>query len=140
MYNLYDSWGYTLSKIAEQMDCMFSERLSAYQIDARDYGILSIVFNQPKLTQKEIGEKIVVDRTTMVQLIDSLEKKQLITRESNPSDRRQNLITITKKGQEIVKKMWVELEHVEREVISTLPAVQKEILAQIHIYNKEDDR
>ena len=139
MYNIYDSWGYTLSKIAQKLNENFTERLYMYNIDSREYGALSIVYDTPRLTQKEIGEKMVVDRTTMVQLIDSLESKELITRESNPKDRRQNLISLTKKGQEIVEKMWIELEQVEKEVIKTLPTVQKEILESINTYIKENE-
>lgn len=139
MYNIYESWGYTLSKISQKMNTEFTKKLAEYNIDSRDYGALSIVYNTSKLSQRQIGEKMVVDRTTMVQLIDSLEKKELITRESNPNDRRQNLIVLTDIGKVIVEKMWVKLEQVEKEIIQSLSPLQKEILASINTYIEESE-
>lgn len=140
LYDVFDSWGYTLSKISQSMNELFTERLSIYSIDAREYGILSVVYKTPKLTQKEIGIKMVVDRTTMMQLIDVLEKKKLINRESNPKDRRQNLITLTVKGREIVEKMWIEMEEVEKEVIGNMTLAQKKVFERINAAMNRGER
>jgi DNA-binding MarR family transcriptional regulator len=49
-------------------------------------------------SQQAIGERLRVDRTTMVALIDDLERKGYVKRERNPDDRRAYVITLTTAG------------------------------------------
>jgi MarR family transcriptional regulator, lower aerobic nicotinate degradation pathway regulator len=50
------------------------------------------------LSQQAIGERLRIDRTTMVALIDDLERVGYVKRERNPSDRRAYVITLTPAG------------------------------------------
>jgi DNA-binding MarR family transcriptional regulator len=45
------------------------------------------------LSQQAIGERLRIDRTTMVALIDDLERGGYVKRERNPHDRRAYVIT-----------------------------------------------
>lgn len=129
--NLEQSWGYTLSKIAQEMDRRFSESLSSYAIDSRDYGILLTLVNHDSMTQINISETMLIDRTTVGQLIDTLESKGFVKRQQNPKDRRQNLIVLTNEGKTLVAKMWQEMHQVEQGVIANLAVWQKEVLDSI---------
>lgn len=139
MYELTESWGYALGKITQSMSDSFCTHLAKYDINARDYGVLSIVRSNPGVTQKKIGELMSVDRTTMVQLIDALEAKGLLTRSSNPQDRRQNLITATDKGADILDDMWDVLKDGEQQTVKTLPGYQKKAILDIaRLLEKEE--
>jgi len=37
--------------------------LAAYHIDAKEYGLLTVIISMPKATQQAIGEALHVDRT-----------------------------------------------------------------------------
>jgi DNA-binding MarR family transcriptional regulator len=50
------------------------------------------------LSQQAIGERLRIDRTTMVSLIDDLEREGYVKRERNPEDRRAYVITLTAAG------------------------------------------
>jgi DNA-binding MarR family transcriptional regulator len=50
------------------------------------------------LSQQAIGERLRIDRTTMVALIDSLERAGYVKRERNPDDRRAYVIMLTPAG------------------------------------------
>jgi DNA-binding MarR family transcriptional regulator len=50
------------------------------------------------LSQQEIAGRVGIDRTSMVALIDALQRKGLVVREPSPSDRRRNLIALTARG------------------------------------------
>lgn len=68
------------------MDRCFSRQLEAVGLNYRDsryYGVLLAVYNYPQLTQLKIGEKLSIDRTSIGQLIDELERKGLVHREKN---------------------------------------------------------
>ncbi|WP_057491144.1 MarR family winged helix-turn-helix transcriptional regulator [Streptococcus orisasini] len=128
---LEQSWGYTLSKVAQKMDKQFSKSLSMYGIDSRGYGVLVTLSNNDSITQIKIGELMSIDRTTVGQLIDMLESKGFVKRQQNPKDRRQNLIVLTNEGKTLVAKMWQEMHQIEQGVIANLADWQKEVLDSI---------
>jgi DNA-binding MarR family transcriptional regulator/rhodanese-related sulfurtransferase len=134
MFDVTQSWGYALSKASQMMNEDFSNQLVEYEITARDFGILLTVFNNPMMTQKDIGELMKIDRTTMVQIIDSLEAKGLLSREINPRDRRQNLIRISELSSNALTKMWSILKESEMRTIQLLSPFQ--IQAIIDISNR----
>ena len=120
---LEDSWGFQISKIAQEMDSQFSKKLTKYDIGSREYGILLTM-----LTQLKIGELNKVDRTTIGQLVDLLERKDFVARQKNPKDRRQNLLVLTKTGRSLAEEMWQEMKEIEKDVLKHLSAKQKETL------------
>ena len=54
------------------------------------------------LTQKEIAEKINIDGSTLVPVIDKMEQAGLVERRADPKDRRNNRIYLTKKSESTV--------------------------------------
>lgn len=125
---LEDSWGFQISKIAQEMGSQFSKKLTKYDIGSREYGILLTIHQYALLTQLKIGELNKVDRTTIGQLVDLLERKDFVARQKNPKDRRQNLLVLTKTGRSLVEEMWQEMKEIEKDVLKHLSAKQKETL------------
>jgi len=54
------------------------------------------------ISQKELAGKIYVDGSTLVPVIDRMEKNGLVERKLDPKDRRNNLIFLTKKSKSLV--------------------------------------
>ncbi|WP_101478024.1 MarR family winged helix-turn-helix transcriptional regulator [Candidatus Nitrosotalea bavarica] len=54
------------------------------------------------LTQKELADKIYVDGSTLVPVIDKMEQNGLVERRADPNDRRMNRIFLTKKSESTV--------------------------------------
>ena len=54
------------------------------------------------ISQKELAGKIYVDGSTLVPIIDKMEKGGLVERKPDPNDRRNNLIFLTKKSKSTV--------------------------------------
>src|SRR5713226_1574481 len=57
------------------------------------------------LSQKELAEKIYVDGSTLVPIIDKMERDGLVQRKQDPNDRRNNRIFLTKKSESIVNSI-----------------------------------
>ena len=57
------------------------------------------------LTISEISQRLGLDPSTLVRAVDSLERKDLARRGSDPNDRRRNPITITEKGSDLITKV-----------------------------------
>jgi len=54
------------------------------------------------LTQKELADKIYVDGSTLVPILDKMEQNGLIERKADPNDRRINRIFLTSKSESTV--------------------------------------
>lgn len=54
------------------------------------------------LTQKEIAEKISIDGSTLVPVLDKMEQEGLVQRKTDPQDRRNNRIFLTDKSESTV--------------------------------------
>lgn len=53
---------------------------------------------------KELAETCNCSRSTITGVVDTMEKKELVSRESHPSDRRSLLVKLTKKGEDLKTK------------------------------------
>jgi len=64
--------------------------------------IIVVLSMKEGITQKHIADMAFVEAPTLVPVIDKMEKEGYLTRQSDPNDRRNNLIFMTKKSKEIV--------------------------------------
>jgi DNA-binding MarR family transcriptional regulator len=129
--SLIASYGFLLAKASEEMENYLQTLLIEYGINARHYGILLFVNDHKHYSQKEIGEKMKIDRTTMVALIDFLEAKQLVKRIKNEQDRRFYCIELTSRGEEMVKKGWNCLMKSEMKVLQSLTTEEQDVLKKL---------
>jgi len=64
--------------------------------------IIVVLSLREGITQKHIADMAFVEAPTLVPVIDKMEKDGYLTRQSDPKDRRNNLIFMTKKSRDIV--------------------------------------
>jgi MarR family transcriptional regulator for hemolysin len=77
----------------------FSKRVEDLDITRYHYILLLIAEYEGQLTQKKLAEITGKDKSSMVNIIDTLTAKGYVYREINPGDRREQLIRITEKAQ-----------------------------------------
>lgn len=73
----------------------------------------SIILNMINEKANRISQNIVIEtgknKSVVMRMIDSLEQKGLVQRMVNPSDRRENLLTLTESGEK-VRKQYLKME------------------------------
>ncbi|GIN92904.1 MarR family transcriptional regulator [Siminovitchia terrae] len=127
------SYGFLLGKVLQKMEFKFVEGLSPFEINARQYGVLLFIEGNPHCSQKEISEKLQIDRTTMVSHIDHLEGLGYVERTKNPNDRRSYSLLLTAKGKDVLDSRWEFLTHTESEILAPLSELEKQLLKEILI-------
>jgi DNA-binding MarR family transcriptional regulator len=75
--------------------------------------------DQP-LTPNEIGEHLHLTSGTVTTVIDSLEKRGLVERNSHPKDRRKVLVSITKSGQAVLDRYLPEAVAIQTAMLAGL--------------------
>ena len=97
--------GFLLNKTALAVRQEVDTLLEPFAIQVRHYSVLLFLTQiNTAVSQKEIGERLWIDRNTMVSLIDHLEKQDLAVRSRDPNDRRSYAISITEKGRTVVQE------------------------------------
>ncbi|MEV6609032.1 MarR family transcriptional regulator [Kutzneria sp. NPDC051319] len=77
-------------------------------------------------TQRELADMCGLDKTTMVVTMDELEKAGLAERRPSATDRRARIIHVTAKGLEVIAAANEIVERIQDDVLSSLPARQRE--------------
>lgn len=80
----------------------FEAALAPLGLKAKHYGLLLVLDEMGPASQVDLARLLWVDRTTMVALVDDLEKLSLVERERHPEDRRAHAVTLTGKGQTVL--------------------------------------
>src|SRR2546423_10932120 len=68
-------------------------------IELQHAGVLSVVRGGGVRSQRELGAALGVDKSTLVRIVDDLERRNLVRRQRSPHDRRAYEIVITEEGE-----------------------------------------
>lgn len=83
------------------------------------FNVLNILSDQPRgMSQRALGDELVVDRSNVTGLLDRMEKAGWVRRQDHPEDRRVYLIVLTPAGREL----WAKASASYREVIQQVTA------------------
>ena len=80
--------------------------LDRLDITYTQYIVLMVLWEKDHISVKEIGERLYLDSGTLTPLLNKLISKGLIKKETQPSDNRELIIFLTKKGLELKKEAY----------------------------------
>lgn len=78
-------------------------RLAPLGLTVQLCGVLNLLAEGP-VSQQSLGEQLHIDRTTVVEIVDELERRGVVARQRNPSDRRSYFLHLTPKGKTVQKR------------------------------------
>jgi MarR family 2-MHQ and catechol resistance regulon transcriptional repressor len=81
-------------------------RLAAAGLTATQLGVLEAIFHKGKLTQRELGRKVLTSAGNMTDVLDKLEARGLVCRSRSPRDRRIVSVALTPQGQALIAGLF----------------------------------
>lgn len=123
--------GYCLHKVALRFRAAADEELKVFGLIGPQFGILKILTISGDLTQIELGSHMIMDKATMVRMIDGLEEKGYLVRKNSTSDRRAKILRLTPAGQKAMLKLDRIRQKVEDEFLKPLSARERAQLKKI---------
>lgn len=107
--------GYQLRLAQIAMFRDFAETFGELDVSPGVMGVLLVVDETPGVIQSELARAVHLDRSTVVSLLDNLERRQLVERCPSPTDRRSNAVRLTAAGASLLRKVKRRLvQHEER--------------------------
>jgi DNA-binding MarR family transcriptional regulator len=83
------------------------------------------------LSPTEIAERLIVTTASVTSLLDTLERRGLVERRPDPTDRRKLLIVITPDGKAIVDQFLPEVVALQTAALATLNETQRRQLVEL---------
>ncbi|NMM27337.1 MAG: MarR family transcriptional regulator [Glaciimonas sp.] len=80
----------------------FDRELSDLDITPAIFGVLEILHKNKGLTQTRLALAIGLDRSSLVPLLDKLQKRKVVEREVSTKDRRSNHLHLTAEGEQLL--------------------------------------
>lgn len=112
--------GYLLKHAQLRMAELTAKALTPYGIDGRELGVLLVLASHEPASQQQAAQRLGIDRTTMVALLDALEGKGLVSRHPHADDRRRNVVELTDAGRDVLRRATEASDDAEREFLARL--------------------
>jgi DNA-binding MarR family transcriptional regulator len=126
--------GYHLRRTQVAIFQHFSRTVSVEEdITPGLFGMLQVIAANPGLGQSRLAEAMEVDRSTIVKVVDQLERRGLIIRGPSPIDKRSHCLRLTKNGRAALRRMETLVLRHEDEFTSVLSADERQCLFRLLI-------
>lgn len=111
-----ESIGSLISNTGRKLSSLLTSRFQHGGLTSEQWSVLNRLCGGDGITQKELAGRVDKDPTNLTRILDQLERKGLIRREANRSDRRSFRLTVTERGRELDRL----LAPLEREFVAQL--------------------
>jgi DNA-binding MarR family transcriptional regulator len=110
---------------------LISEVLEPFQLDPSFYSVLVELHDNPGVDQRRLGDALGIDRTTIGEMVDELERRRLIDRKVDPDDRRSRSLRLTKQGNALRLKIRPHMLSAQERFEAPLSASERPIFLDL---------
>lgn len=124
----------TVGKLRNRLHRMMKLRCATdadIKLTVDEFMILSMIEAKSDLILQDISIATGKNKSVVMRMIDSLEKKGLCTRSVNPGDRRENFLNITATGKAAVEQYQEIERRLSHELLADIPADKSAIFFEV---------
>lgn len=100
-------------------------------IDVKQHAVLCVLAGEGPMTQRELGQRLGIDRTTIVAVVDGLDEKDLVERRRSPTDRRAYQLILTPSGERAQQRGRLLVDAAEHELLGALDESERRTLTEL---------
>jgi MarR family transcriptional regulator, transcriptional regulator for hemolysin len=123
--------GWHLGMVLRGYQARFEEAVEGMPGGVRGYQVLATVVHRDPPNQQALASHLVIDRTVLTYLLDSLVEAGVVERVPAPSDRRSRKIVATQSGRDFLARYEERVAAAESGLLSGLEASEADALAQL---------
>jgi DNA-binding MarR family transcriptional regulator len=94
-------------------------------------GVLGVVAASQPVSQRTISDRLGIDASDVVGVLDILEAAQLVERRRDPDDRRRHAVVLTEAGEQAAERFAALRAEVEDRVLAALSPEERQQLAEL---------
>ncbi|HEX2648192.1 MAG TPA: MarR family transcriptional regulator [Candidatus Dormibacteraeota bacterium] len=131
---LLESTGYLLARAGSESRRRFVEALSRQELTLAAYSVLMILGGLSGATQRQLAEAAGIDPRNLVPILDDLEARGFVARDSHPGDRRRHAVRLSSAGRAKLARLGQVGAKAEQDLLEPLSAAQrKQLHSLLHI-------
>jgi DNA-binding MarR family transcriptional regulator len=120
-----------IARVARLVRQRFEEVLTPLGLRQRDLVALSYLREHGPSAQQQLADRLRMDASSMVCLLNALEDRELVVRHRDRTDRRRAIVELSPRGQQALREVDKAVEVVEDEVLTRLEARERGALRQL---------
>ena len=129
--SLDESIGLLSNQTNRKMVRYVNLKLKSYDITLEQWVVLLALAKEDIMNQKQLAQKVEKDQPTLARILDILERKKLVERQSLKEDRRSFLVHITDLGMKHKEEVATFLEDVFEKMLAGIPQAKIEIFKEV---------
>jgi DNA-binding MarR family transcriptional regulator len=123
--------GYQVRRAQVRAFQSFAQAAGGMGLTPMLFGVLVVIDERPGVSQAEIADALGADPSTMVRMLDQLEKRAWVRREPSPVDRRSTLPVLTEAGRSILVEALPLVIESDRRIAAALTSAERETLLDL---------
>jgi DNA-binding MarR family transcriptional regulator len=114
-----------VKKVRKRFSDLHRSSIQKYGLSLSQFCILKQLWDVDEKALKDLAEECHISRSTATGVVDTLEEKNLVTRKTNPDDRRSIFVKLTEKGKSLrqmtsSQEQLVQKQKLQAEEVRTL--------------------
>lgn len=134
MERTHDIWkrpGFLIRRLQQIQVAAFLQECSDIDITPVQWGILTIVSDNPGVGHIEISEELGLDRSNVANVVNRLATRGLLTQKVSLTDRRKKNIALTKAAEKLIGQVEVKAQRVQKKILSPLSESERQIFVEL---------
>lgn len=126
--------GTTIGKLRNKLHRLMKQRYAAeanIKLTVEEFILLTMIRAKTDQILQNIAIATGKNKSVVMRMIDSLEKKGLVKRTVNPEDRRENLLSTTDMGEQVVAEYHKIEKKLSYELLKGIPDEQVEVFFEV---------
>ena len=113
------------SQVAATAQRLVGEALAQEGMRRQHFSVLSSLAEQGPASQAELGRRLWIDRSDLHAIVGELEDRGLIARVRDHTDRRRNVVTLTRTGRAALKRLEQKVQAAQTALLDPLSAAER---------------
>jgi DNA-binding MarR family transcriptional regulator len=120
-----------LIRRAQQRHVAAWQREVSPEVSSVQFGVMAVLARRPGASQRELGDELDLDRSTIADLVARLERRGIVQRERHLDDRRRNALELSPAGLRELERLRPHVDQVEHVLTDALDPQERAELRRL---------
>lgn len=123
--------GHLIRRAQQIAVAIFLEECAAEDLTPVQYAVLIAIRDNPGIDATRVSGLIAFDRTTISGVMERLEAKGFVQRQTNAADKRAKVVDITTEGKKLLRTVEPKVERAQQRILAPLSTEEQQALMSL---------
>ena len=123
--------GYLMVRLGQDAQRRFQDAIAVLDLRPSLFDYLATLGEQGPCSQKEVATILGIDAARIVTMTDAMEQRGIVERAADATDRRRNLLSLTRSGRSLLSRAERLAQGVEAEMLAALSVAERQTIRRL---------